>query len=225
MEFQILLITNDHLIIEDLIKNWYLQKKLIRVCILANGPHKELIKEKLKNYKKVVVILGEFIDFSTTRNELIRMCNTDKYYTLYADDSYFIDGQLIIDGKYKQYIIDVYSGPYIQKRRLLFKGKYYYSGAVHENLICDEPCGHLKNVFIKDVVYKHHIIRTNKRAEWDLMMLSNDNTRRGRYYKGTCYMKMGRYDKMNEIFSELLKEDKNDYYAGMIKKIISIIKK
>lgn len=222
MLLQILCITNDYLVIYKTLKTWSCAS---RIVIFANGNNKNLIKEELKDIQNCFVIIGDFIGFSETRNLLITLAQTDKFdYNIMIDDSYELHGDLLKELKKQNLnhgLIRIKSGKELQNRKLIFK-KGQYTGNIHETLIEDGPAFQLENVYIEDVIYKHQVIRSYKRADYDLEMLKKEpKNRRTDYYTAALLMKKGQFKKALVIFNELIKV--KDYYSSLSEKSIELI--
>jgi len=223
MKLQVLLIACDDICIKKTILTWACAS---RIVVLANGPEADKIIINLTGVKNCFVIKGEFIGFSNTRNLLIEMAQCDKFdYNIMIDDSYELRGDLILQLEKQTLnygIIKVKSGEYIQNRKIIFKnGKY--SGNIHETLISHGEFFNVEDCFIEDVIYSHHLKRTNERAEYDLLMLDKEpDTRRTRYYRGTLLLKKEEVNKSIEIFNSLIKENIDDLYDSLSRKIKSM---
>lgn len=219
MKLQILCICSDHLVIKRTVSTWINQ--VDRIVILANGPNRQLIKDSLKCFENVFVIIGEFEGFSETKNKLINLAQCKKYdYNIFLDDSYEVIGllrQALANETCNKLALNVITGTFTQCRRLIFKtGKFV--GKIHETLDGEKESKVVECVFIKDVVYEHHLQRSIDRAEYDLEMLKGDHSRRGTYYKFITLFKIGRVEEAEKLLKSLLSI--NDEYSGMIKKIL-----
>jgi len=164
----------------------------------------EIIKEELKDIPGQLHN-SKFINFSQARNEALELSSKKCKYSIILDDSYSIMGGdklrnylnkidndciRIKIGKFNENCI---TNDYYSKRIIKSSSNLRYKYRVHEDIDTSEFIDlENKDIFINDIDYSSHFLRTHSRFKNDIDMLLLDlrddpTDAKTLYYLGTTY--------------------------------------
>ena len=197
-------------------------------CILDTGST-DGSQEKVKN--TLSSIPGKlhqeyFVDFSTTRNRAFKLAETSGIeceYNIVLDDSYILHGgdklrNMIREGNSSAYSIMIRNKNvmYDSIRITKVSEKLKYKYRVHENIIVSPK--KLKmitddDIYIEDMEYGLHTIRSSNRYKNDLTMLLQDHRENPKdmriiFYVAQTYNKLGNHDKAIFFYNKRIQIDK-----------------
>lgn len=189
MKVQILCMACDKIVIKT-VENW--KKYSDRIVIYANGPDRNVIREKTSG---VCVLVGQFMGYSETRNKLMEICSLEDYdINLFLDDSYEICGTISAGRLIK--ILDEKTGLSYRRNLIVKKGEKYV-GKVHETVRTNEILTNNNSFYIIDRFNFLNELRRVKRMPSDLNSL--DDSERDTVYKICILAKLSRFKEAKEL--------------------------
>ena len=220
-------------------------------CILDTGStdgSQEVVKNVLSSIPGKLYE-EKFIDFSTTRNrafELAESTGIDCEYNIVLDDSYILYGgeklrNIIREGNANAYSIIIRNKNvmYDSIRITKVSEKLKYKYRVHENIIVSQKKIKMitnDDIYIQDIEFSLHAIRSHNRYKNDLAMLLEDyreNPKNMRiiFYTAQTYHKLCNYEKAIFFYNKRIQIDKRKdasdevymsyYNLGHIYKLLS----
>lgn len=189
MKIEILCICyNSEKFIKQVIENW---RRVGQVFIYIDNKTNDRTKEIVRKLG-IVPKFFDFVDFATSRNEILEKHNDKETYRIFLDDSYLLIGDprsLIRElSRRRDNVISIK----ITKDHEFFtyskitKFPVIYEGSVHE-YINEPPTYQIESVYIRELTCKEHIERTLKRIprDYDVMLglwYKNPQNYRNVYY-------------------------------------------
>lgn len=165
-----------------------------RFCVLINGginndfsQSDATITEIKKLSKPSIIYVKPFIGFSATRNKLIDLVSDKRYTSIFIDDSYRLLKFVKPIADTPMQITIIRDSVFYKSVRILPPNSpVRYTGKIHETLDTKDRVP--SEIVVNDDVYFDHIIRTQNRQEYDLLMC--DDSPRGLYYNACTLVGM-----------------------------------